>query len=265
MHPCLFSIHHFLQGLWDFSFHTTVYRKTSSPHCKYSRPLALKYTQKKGRNQSTRNFGISFTCLTVFTCVTGQVEEDGFPEWLHEHQTLTSKGPQEEKNSKSIPTTLLMTCAPWDYLHASHHHFIKKKKDLEGSFVVVCPKWNITCEAVSAGSISRSSKPFTVVYEGEKKKKKRKKKKTIKKKKKKNISPNSFGLLISCFTYSLSRAVTHTINCSWNPLLLWSKQKVVSQWGDSTTCKGFTLAVNPCDRDQADKGRPHCQEGKKSR
>lgn len=95
--------------------------------------------------------------------------------------------------------------------------------------MVVCPKWNITCEAVSAGSISRSSKPFTVVYEGKKKKKETKKKKNNKEKKKKNISPNSFGLLISCFTHSLSRAVTHTINCSWNPLLLWSKQKVVSQ------------------------------------
>lgn len=91
--------------------------------------------------------------------------------------------------------------------------------------MVVCPKWNITCEAVSAGSISRSSKPFTVVYEG----KKNKKNKNNKEKKTKNISPNSFGLLISCFTHSLSLAVTHTINCSWNPLLLWSKQKVVSQ------------------------------------
>lgn len=57
--------------------------------------------------------------------------------------------------------------------------------------MVVCPKWNITCEAVSAGSISRSSKPFTVVYEGKKKKKETKKKKNNKEKKKKTFHPTA--------------------------------------------------------------------------
>ena len=137
----------------------------------------------------------------------------------------------------------------------------KKKKKWRGTLVVVCPKWNIACEAVSAGSFSRSSKSFTVVL----RKKKKKKKKTIKKKRKKK-NPSHPTALVCSFPVSPTHrfCLSHTNKLYLEPLPLWSKQKVVSKWGDSTTCEGFSPAVDLCDWDHADKGRPHFQDGKRA-
>lgn len=45
----------------------------------------------------------------LLTCLPGQAEEDRL-QWLHEHQTQSAEGPQEEKRgSESYTTTLLIS------------------------------------------------------------------------------------------------------------------------------------------------------------
>lgn len=49
------------------------------------------------------------SCSSLFTCLAAQVEEHRKPEWLHEHKTQSTQGPQEEKRSSEYTKTLLMT------------------------------------------------------------------------------------------------------------------------------------------------------------
>lgn len=170
---------------------------------------------------------MSASCSLALTCLAGQTEQpDGQPEWLHEHQTQSVQGSQEERrDSESCATIRLIDYSLSDHLHSSlpvqprhketgcrHSSLFWTGHCRERGLGLFCLR--VLMSAVVSCLHRKSSSSF---YN--------------------KIPTQEFGFAHFLFHFAcLCQKRTHA-DVNWEPLFLWSKQKVVSEWGYLTTCK----------------------------
>ena len=83
---------------------------------------------------------LRYVMNVFFMCLPGQDEKRSFPERLHEHQTQSNEGRQEEKrDSETNTTTLLISHTSSDHFHNYAHYLCIKRRDV----LVACLEKNI--------------------------------------------------------------------------------------------------------------------------